>query len=128
MGCGTSTSKIGEDNNYTANYGDPLWIYYQYRLTKGDGRSRDEVYAEGRQKMREVEARGVDLATGHGANMWDLSPPLAAKVKSLYDDASSHFGPNSRPNSSQVYRMSCRFVRCPRIETTTLLTRPPAKP
>ncbi|MBD9373068.1 ethanolamine ammonia-lyase subunit EutB [Rhizobium sp. ARZ01] len=78
---------VGEDNRYTANYGDPLWVYYQYRLAKRDGRSKDEVYAEGRVKMQEVEQRGVDLTTGYGANIWDLNPPLAAKVKGLYDDA-----------------------------------------
>ena len=50
-------------------------------------RSKDAVYAEGRQKMREVEARGVDLATGHGEQIWDLNPQLAAKVNELYDDA-----------------------------------------
>ncbi len=78
---------VGQDNTYTEHYGDPLWVYYQYRVAKGDGRSRDTIYAEGRQKMGEVEARGVDLATGHGANIWDLNPALAAKVKGLYDDA-----------------------------------------
>ena len=78
---------IDEDNNYTQNYGDPLWVYYQYRLAKGDKRSKDAVYAEGRQKMKEVEGRGVDLATGHGENIWDLNPDLAVKVKGLYDDA-----------------------------------------
>ncbi|QRM57845.1 ethanolamine ammonia-lyase subunit EutB [Sinorhizobium sp. BG8] len=78
---------VGEDNSYTSNYGDPLWVYYQFRLAKGDKRSKEEIYAEGLQKMREVEARGVDLATGHGEKIWDLNPPLAAKVKSLYDDA-----------------------------------------
>ena len=57
-----------------------LWVYYQYRLAKGDARSKDAVYAEGRQKMKEVEARGVDLATGHGEQIWDLNPQLAAKV------------------------------------------------
>jgi ethanolamine ammonia-lyase large subunit len=78
---------VDQDNKYTQNYGDPLWVYYQYRLAKGDGRSRDAVYAEGRQKMKEVEGRGVDLATGHGQEIWDLNPPLAAKVNGLYDDA-----------------------------------------
>ena len=29
--------------------------------------------------MREVEARGVDLATGHGEQIWDLNPQLASK-------------------------------------------------
>lgn len=76
----------GQDR-YTRNYGDPLWVYYQYRLAKGDTRSRAAVYAEGRQKMAEVEARGVDLATGHGEQIWDLNPQLAAKVNDLYDDA-----------------------------------------
>lgn len=78
---------IGEDNSYTANYGNPLWVYYQYRLAKGDGRSKDAIYVEGGQKMREVEERGVDLATGHGEKIYDLNPMLAAKVKNLYDDA-----------------------------------------
>ncbi|ACP26429.1 putative ethanolamine/propanediol ammonia-lyase heavy chain [Sinorhizobium fredii NGR234] len=78
---------VGKDNSYTANYGDPLWVYYQYRLAKGDGRSKDAIYVEGGQKMREVEERGVDLAIGHGEQIWDLNPTLAAKVKDLYDDA-----------------------------------------
>lgn len=78
---------VDENNNYTKHYGDPLWVYYQYRLAKGDTRSREAVYEEGRQKMKEVEERGVDLATGHGENIWDLNPGLAAKVESLYADA-----------------------------------------
>ncbi|WP_341486776.1 ethanolamine ammonia-lyase [Pararhizobium sp. A13] len=78
---------VDENNHYTKNYGDPLWVYYQYRLAKGEKRSKDAVYAEGRQKMKEVEERGVDLATGHGENIWDPNPKLAAKVKGLYDDA-----------------------------------------
>jgi ethanolamine ammonia-lyase large subunit len=78
---------LNGNNQYTENYGDPLWVYYQYRLAKGDSRSKDAVYAEGRQKMKEVEGRGVDLATGHGEQIWDLNPQLAAKVNGLYDDA-----------------------------------------
>ena len=78
---------VDQNDRYTRNYGDPLWVYYQYRLAKGDQRSKETVYAEGRQKMREVEARGVDLATGHGEQIWDLNPQLAARVNELYDDA-----------------------------------------
>ena len=78
---------VAGNNQYTEHYGDPLWVYYQYRLAKGDSRSKDAVYAEGRQKMKEVEARGVDLATGHGGQIWDLNPQLAARVNGLYDDA-----------------------------------------
>jgi ethanolamine ammonia-lyase large subunit len=78
---------VDGNNQYTENYGDPLWVYYQYRLAKGDSRSKDAVYAEGRQKIKEVEGRGVDLATGHGQQIWDLNPQLATRVNELYDDA-----------------------------------------
>jgi ethanolamine ammonia-lyase large subunit len=40
------------------------------------------IYPEGSENIKEVEARGVDLAIGHGKNPWDLNPELAAKVKS----------------------------------------------
>jgi ethanolamine ammonia-lyase large subunit len=78
---------VNKNNTYTKHFGDPLWVYYKYRQAKGDKRSRDAVYAEGRKKMKEVEARGVDLATGHGKELWDLNPELEKKVKSYYDDA-----------------------------------------
>jgi len=78
---------VDDANNYTTNYGDPIWVYYQYRLAKGDARPKETVYAEGHYMMTEVEQRGVDLATGHGAQIWDLNPALEAKVTSLYDDA-----------------------------------------
>ena len=78
---------VDDANNYTGNYGDPLWVYHQYRLAKGDTRPKEAVYAEGQRMMNEVEQRGVDLATGHGRDIWDLNPALEAKVNSLYDDA-----------------------------------------
>jgi ethanolamine ammonia-lyase large subunit len=78
---------VDGSDNYTGNYGDPLWVYYQYRLAKGDTRPKEAVYVEGQRMMKEVEQRGVDLATGHGRDIWDLNPALEAKVISLYDDA-----------------------------------------
>ena len=78
---------VDKNNTYTKHFGDPLWVYYKYRETKGDKRSKDAIYAEGRRKMKEVEARGVDLATGHGKELWDLNLELEKKVKSYYDDA-----------------------------------------
>ena len=78
---------VDANNKYTEHFGDPLWVFYQYCQAKGDKRSKDDIYAEGREKIQEVEARGVDIATGHGKNIWDLNPHLEAKVKSLYDDA-----------------------------------------
>ena len=78
---------VDANNKYTQHFGDPLWIYYRYCQAKGDKRSKDEIYAEGRKKIKDVEARGVDIATGHGKKIWDLNPGLEAKVKSLYKDA-----------------------------------------
>ncbi len=78
---------VGKNNEYTTHFGDPLWVYYKYREAKGDKRTKNAIYAEGRRKMKEVEARGVDLATGHGKELWDLNPGLEKKVKSYYDDA-----------------------------------------
>jgi ethanolamine ammonia-lyase large subunit len=37
--------------------------------------------------MKEVEARGVDMAVGHGKEIWDLNPQLAEKLTALYKDA-----------------------------------------
>ena len=78
---------VDKNNKYTEHFGDPIWVYYQYRLAKGDKRSKEAIYAEGKKKIKEVEARGVDIAVGHGKNIWDLNPQLEAKVKSYYDDA-----------------------------------------
>jgi ethanolamine ammonia-lyase large subunit len=78
---------VDKNNNYTEHFGDPLWVFYQYRLAKGDKRTKEAIYAEGKQKMKEVAARGVDLATGHGKNIWDLDPELEKKVVSTYKDA-----------------------------------------
>ena len=78
---------VDANNNYTEHFGDPLWVYYRYCQAKGDKRSKDEIYAEGLNKMKEVEARGVDIAIGHGKQRWDLNPELEAKVKALYKDA-----------------------------------------
>ncbi len=78
---------VGNDNAYTAHFGDPLWVYFQYRLAKGDTRSMDEVYAEGRQTMGEIDAAASTWQPVMWNRVWDLNPPLAVKVKGLYDDA-----------------------------------------
>ena len=70
---------VDKNNKYTEHFGDPLWVYYQYCMAKGDKRSRDAIYAEGRNKMKQVEDRGVDLATGHGKKIWDLNPQLCSQ-------------------------------------------------
>ncbi len=78
---------IGEDNQPTTHFGDPTWVYFKYRQAKSDLRTREEIMAEGRKFIVEVESRGVPIAQGFGENIWDLHPDLDAKIHALYEDA-----------------------------------------
>ncbi len=100
---------IDENDKPTEHFGDTLWVYYQYRLAKGDERSVDAIYAEGQQRIDAVQARGVPLAIGYGENIWDLEPELNHRIHALYDDAKvslwSEYSPefiNSIPNAVKV--------------------------
>ncbi len=78
---------IDKNGTPTEHFGDPNWVYYQYRLRKGDRRSMERIMDEGKTKMREVEARGVPLAVGYGKHPWDMNPELRKKIWALYEDA-----------------------------------------
>lgn len=84
---------VGPDNRYTDHFGDPIWVYYQYRLAKKDTRSQQEIYAEGQKKFNEIHqtwlktGQRVPLAAGYGKNLWDLNTELDQKVRRLYEDA-----------------------------------------
>ncbi len=78
---------IDANGKPTKHFGDPRWVYYQYRLAKGDTRSQKVIFAEAQKQMNEVMGRGVDLAVGHGKNIWDLNPKLDKEVHAKYDDA-----------------------------------------
>jgi ethanolamine ammonia-lyase large subunit len=71
----------------TEHFGDPSWVYLQYRRRKGDTRPDADVLAEASQRMAEVRARGVPLAVGHGEQPWELEPSLDRELHRLYDDA-----------------------------------------
>ncbi|UCS94589.1 ethanolamine ammonia-lyase [Echinicola marina] len=78
---------IGSDNKPTVHFGDPTWVYYQYCLAKGDLRSREEIFADGKRKIVAIRERGVPIAEGYGENIWDLEPQLSKQVDELYEDA-----------------------------------------
>ena len=78
---------VDENDKYTEHFGDPVWVYYQYRLAKGDKRSQEEIYAEGKAAIQRIEARGVPMAMGHGKEVWDMNPALKDRIWSLYNDA-----------------------------------------
>ena len=71
----------------TEHFGDPIWVYYQYRLAKEDTRSKAEIYAEGQARIASIRDRGVPIAEGFGENYWDLPPTLDREVHTLYEDA-----------------------------------------
>jgi len=71
----------------TEHFGDPLWVYYQYRLSKGDTRPQAVIFKEGQGRVDAVRLRGVPLAVGHGEHAWDLEPALDREIHALYDDA-----------------------------------------
>jgi len=78
---------IDEDGQATEHFGDPLWVYYQYRLAKNDTRTKEAIYEEGTKLIAEIEGRGVPITKGYGENIWDLPPKLDAEVRHLYEDA-----------------------------------------
>lgn len=78
---------IDQNGRPTKHFGDPIWVYYQYRLAKGDTRPMNEIYTEGQEAVDRIQARGVPLAIGYGENIWDLEPELDKRIHALYDDA-----------------------------------------
>ncbi|WP_163997028.1 ethanolamine ammonia-lyase subunit EutB [Pyxidicoccus caerfyrddinensis] len=71
----------------TEHFGDPAWVYLQYRRRKGDTRTDAEVLAEAKREMAAVRERSVPLAVGHGARTYELEPSLERELRALYEDA-----------------------------------------
>ena len=71
----------------TSRFGQPLWVWYQYKRAKGDKRSKVEITREGKQKMKEVRARGVYLAEGYDLKTWKITPKLDREIRTLYADS-----------------------------------------
>jgi ethanolamine ammonia-lyase large subunit len=78
---------IDADGRPTSHFGEPLWVWYQFRRAKGDKRSKAEINREGKQKMKEVRAHGVYLAEGFDGQIWKMEPGLDREIRDLYADA-----------------------------------------
>ena len=78
---------IDRDGRPTARFGQPLWLFLQYRRRKGDVRSEAEILEEGRSQIAAVRSRGVFIAEGCGRTPSELEPALAASIRRLYSDA-----------------------------------------
>jgi ethanolamine ammonia-lyase large subunit len=110
---------IDKNGKPTKHFGDPIWVYYQFCLAKGDKRSEQEISAEGKQKFDAIyntwleTGNKVPLAAGHGKNLWDLNPILDKRIRELYADAKkaiwAEFTPEfikSVPDSIQLATLS----------------------
>jgi ethanolamine ammonia-lyase large subunit len=71
----------------TEHFGQPSWVYLQYRRRQGDARSDAEILAEAARAIAAVRERGVEIAEGHGENRWDLEPELDRRIRYLYADS-----------------------------------------
>ncbi len=78
---------IDSSGQPTDHFGDPLWVHLQYRRRQDDQRSDDQILREGQHQLREVRRRGVFVASGHGAESWELEATLSADIQRIYDDA-----------------------------------------
>ncbi|MEX0288494.1 MAG: ethanolamine ammonia-lyase subunit EutB [Flavobacteriaceae bacterium] len=78
---------VDEKGKATEHFGDPVWVYYQYRLAKQDNRSKEEIYKEGKECLARIRGRGVPIAEGYGEELWDLDLELDLEVHRLYEDA-----------------------------------------
>ena len=119
---------VDENNKYT---GTMAILSGCTTSTAGQGRhsvKRRRLRGRPAEDEEEVEARGVDLATGHGEQIWDLNPQLAAKVNELYDDAKKSLWAELTPEVHQLRpRRECRSAPNPRTATITSLIRAPGK-
>lgn len=110
---------IDKNGKPTKHFGDPVWVYYQYCLGKGDTRSQQEILAEGKQKFDYIQntwlktGNKIPLASGYGKNIWDLNPALDKRIRELYADAKkaiwTEFTPafiKSVPDSIQLATLS----------------------
>lgn len=77
---------VQADGSPGPHYGDPTWVFMQFRKALKDQRSEAQLRAIAQQKLREVRARGVWIAEGHGAQPWSIEPQLERYIRDLVDD------------------------------------------
>lgn len=77
---------IQPDGSPGPHFGDPTWVFMEYRRALKDTRSDAQLREVAAQKLKEVRARGVWIAEGHGAQPWSLEPKLEKYIRDLVDD------------------------------------------
>jgi ethanolamine ammonia-lyase large subunit len=78
---------IDSQGKPTKHFGDPTWVYLQYRRKQGDSRPEQQILDEGNRQLTAVRERGVFLATGFGDKPSELAPDLKLHIDRIYHDA-----------------------------------------
>lgn len=71
----------------TEHFGDPVWVYQQYRKRKGDLREPAAIAAEANAQLAAIRDRGVFMARGYGSRPSELEPGLARQIEHIYRDS-----------------------------------------
>ena len=78
---------VDAEGQPTWRFGQPLQVFLRYQRARGDRREEAEIVAEGRARMAAVQARGVPLVVGSGAEPWLLPGAEEATLRRDYGDA-----------------------------------------
>lgn len=82
-----SLGVIDDAGQPTSHFGDPSWVYLQYRRRKNDRRSDDAILTESANRIDEIRSRGLFIADGYGDTPSTLKPSLQREIHRIYDDA-----------------------------------------
>ena len=82
----------------TQHFGDPLWVFLQYRRKQDDSRRDEEILAEGKEQLAAVRGRGVFIAQGQGSTAGTLHPKLKKDIRRIYADAKQSIWTELEPN------------------------------
>ena len=71
----------------TEHFGDPSWVYLQYRRRKNDSRTNTDILAESKKVISEIRQRGVFIAESYGEQPSSLAPKTRDEMRTVYEDA-----------------------------------------
>jgi ethanolamine ammonia-lyase large subunit len=77
---------VNADGSPGPHFGDPKWVYLQYRRAKNDKRPDAQILTEADAKLATVRSHGVWIAEGHGQKSWSIEPKLDKYIRELVDD------------------------------------------
>src|SRR5262245_60742481 len=101
---------IDERGRPAIQFGNPLWVYLQFRRKKGDGRDSDEILREGQQQIDAVRQRGVFIAQGYGHHPWELKPELRREIYHIYEDSKASLWTELDPEFIRQIPKSARLA------------------